>query len=41
MVSSPKLMLVGVIITVILSALGVLLSQKILKKHFEKAGILS
>ena len=36
-----QLMLVGVIITVILSALGVLLSQKILKKHFEKAGILS
>ncbi|BET22022.1 TPA: MptD family putative ECF transporter S component [Streptococcus agalactiae] len=41
MVSSPKLMLVGVIVTVILSALGILLSQKILKKHFEKAGILS
>lgn len=40
MVSSPSLMLVGVVITVILSALGVLLSQKILKKHFEKAGML-
>lgn len=41
MVSSPALMTVGVVITVILSALGILLSQKILKKHFEKAGILN
>ncbi len=40
MVSSPRLMLVGVIVTVILSALGVLFAQKILKKHFKKAGIL-
>jgi energy-coupling factor transport system substrate-specific component len=40
MVSSPMLMLVGVIVTVILSALGVLFAQKILKKHFKKAGIL-
>ena len=36
-----NMMLIGVIITVILSALGVLISQKILKKHFEKAKILS
>ncbi|HEL0710479.1 TPA: MptD family putative ECF transporter S component [Streptococcus equi subsp. zooepidemicus] len=41
MVSSPVLMFVGVVITVILSALGILLSQKILKKHFEKAGVLN
>jgi energy-coupling factor transport system substrate-specific component len=40
MVSSPLLMLVGAIVTVILSALGVLFAQKILKKHFKKAGIL-
>lgn len=40
MVSSPMLMLVGGIVTVILSALGVLFAQKILKKHFKKAGIL-
>lgn len=40
MVSSPSLMLVGVIITIILSALGILFAQKILKKHFKKAGIL-
>ena len=41
MVSSPELMLVGVVITVILSALGIFISQKILKKHFEKAGVLN
>lgn len=41
MVSSPVLMFVGVVVTVILSALGILLSQKILKKHFEKAGVLN
>lgn len=40
MVSTPALMLVGVVVTVILSALGVMVSQKILKKHFKKAGIL-
>lgn len=40
LVSSPKLLLLGVTITVILSALGVLFAQKILKKHFKKAGIL-
>lgn len=40
MVSSPSLMLVGVIITIILSTLGILFAQKILKKHFKKAGIL-
>ena len=41
MVSSPVLMFVGVVVTVILSALGILLSQKILKKHFEKTGVLN
>lgn len=40
MVSSPMLMLVGTVVTVILSAVGVMAAQKILKKHFEKAGIL-
>lgn len=40
LVSSPKLLLLGVTITVILSALGVLFAQKILKKHFKRAGIL-
>lgn len=40
LVSSPKLLLLGVTITVISSALGVLFAQKILKKHFKKAGIL-
>lgn len=40
MVSSPSLILLGVVLTVILSALGVLFAQKILKKHFKKAGIL-
>lgn len=40
MVSSPALMLLGVMITVLLAVSGVLLSQKILKKHFERAGIL-
>lgn len=39
MVSSPKLMLIGIIITIILSALGILFGQKLLKKHFKKAGI--
>lgn len=40
MVSSPLLMLVGAIVTIALSALGILVAQKIMKKHFEKAGIL-
>ncbi|MDD7182625.1 MptD family putative ECF transporter S component, partial [Peptostreptococcus porci] len=39
-VSSPLLILVGVVVTVLLSALGILFAQKILKKHFKKAGIL-
>lgn len=41
MVSSPWLMLVGVAITVVLSILGIIVSQRILKKHFKKAGILN
>ncbi|HEM4429062.1 TPA: MptD family putative ECF transporter S component [Streptococcus suis] len=40
LVSSPLLILVGVVVTVLLSALGILFAQKILKKHFKKAGIL-
>lgn len=40
MVSSPALMLVGTAVTIVLGAIGILLAQKILKKHFEKAGVL-
>lgn len=39
MVTRPELMLIGVVITIILSALGILFGQKLLKKHFKKAGI--
>lgn len=40
MVSSPFLILIGTIITVALSVAGILSAQRILKKHFQKAGIL-
>ena len=40
MVSSPLLILIGTIITVALSVAGILSAQRILKKHFQKAGIL-
>ncbi|NEZ47268.1 Trep_Strep domain-containing protein [Clostridium niameyense] len=39
MVTRPELMLVAIIVTVILSSLGILFGQKLLKKHFKKAGI--
>ncbi len=40
-VTTPSLMLLGVVITVVLAALGILFAQKILKKHFKKAGIVN
>lgn len=40
MVSSPLLILIGTIITVALSVAGILSAQRILKKHFQKAGVL-
>ncbi len=40
MVYTPKLLLLGIFITVAMSVLGVLFAQRILKKHFKKAGIL-
>ena len=40
MVSSLLLILIGTIITVALSVAGILSAQRILKKHFQKAGIL-
>ncbi len=39
-VTTPSLMLLGIVITVVLAALGVLFAQKILRKHFKKAGII-
>lgn len=39
MVSNPKLMLLGIVITVAFSALGILFGQSLLRKHFKKAGI--
>lgn len=39
MVTSPKLMFIGILITILFSALGILFGQKLLKKHFKKAGI--
>ncbi len=39
-VTTPSLLLLGEVITITLAALGILFAQKILKKHFKKAGIL-
>ncbi|MGG7163379.1 MptD family putative ECF transporter S component [Clostridium ihumii] len=39
MVTNPALMGIAIIITIVLSVLGVLFAQKLLKKHFKKAGI--
>ncbi len=39
LVNSPLLLLIGTSITVLSSVLGVLFAQKLLKKHFKKAGI--
>lgn len=40
LVYSPKLLILGAVITIALSALGIIFGQKLLKKHFKKAGIL-
>lgn len=39
MVTNPALMGIAIIVTIVLSVLGVLFAQKLLKKHFKKAGI--
>jgi energy-coupling factor transport system substrate-specific component len=39
MATNPGLMLVGVLVTVVLSSLGVMFGQRLLRKHFKKAGI--
>ncbi len=39
-VTSPMLMILGIVITVALASVGVAFGQKILKKHFKKAGML-
>ncbi len=40
-VYTPILFITGIAVTVVLSALGVLFAQKILKKHFKKSGIIN
>ncbi len=40
-VYTPHLFIIGILLTVVLSALGVLFAQKILKKHFKKAGMMN
>lgn len=39
MVTSPRLMLLGACITAALTILGTLFGQKLLRKHFQKAGV--
>ena len=39
MVTSPALMLLGIVITAVLAILGTLFGQRLLRKHFQKAGI--
>lgn len=39
MVTTPSLMLLDVVITANLTILGILFGQRLLKKHFQKAGI--
>lgn len=39
MVTSPALMLLGVVITALLAILGTLFGQRLLRKHFQKTGI--
>ena len=39
MVTSPELMLLGVVITAVLAILGTMFGQRLLRKHFQKAGI--
>ena len=38
-VTSPALMLLGIVITAVLAILGTLFGQRLLRKHFQKAGI--
>ena len=38
-VTSPALMLLGAAITAVLTFLGTLFGQRLLRKHFQKAGI--
>ncbi|PID79823.1 MAG: hypothetical protein CSB19_01750 [Clostridiales bacterium] len=38
-VTTPSLMFLGIAITVVLAGLGILFAQKVLRKHFKKAGI--
>lgn len=40
MVMTPHLMIVGILITAALAVLGTLFGQRLLRKHFEKAGII-
>lgn len=39
MVTKPELLIIGIGLTLVLSALGILFAQKLLNKHFKKAGI--
>lgn len=41
MVKSPGLMLLGAAITAVLTVLGTLFGQRLLRKHFQKAGIVA
>jgi len=40
MVMTPHLMIMGILITVALALLGTMFGQRLLRKHFEKAGII-
>ena len=39
MVTSPRLMLLGAVITAVLAILGTLFGQRLLRRHFRKAGV--
>lgn len=39
MATSPALLLLGAVITIALSVVGILFGQRLLRKHFQKAGI--
>lgn len=39
MVTSPSLMLLGAVITAVLAVLGALFGQRLLRRHFRKAGV--
>ena len=40
MVTTPHLMIAGILITAVLAVLGTLFGQRLLRRHFEKAGII-